>query len=242
MLNIIYCEFLKFKRSKFLLIIICTFSIFSSICLSTQIRENNSFIWENYLGNTFILNNMFLFISIFTLITAYTFIEEYKNKTLYNLFTYPMSRIKIFMAKLIVILLIIVGSELISYLICILLGLIFIDSPLTLNTFTMYLKSLFLSTISNFCLIPIIATLCILSKNIIIPIIFGLSVCILNPITLTFKYNIFFPFSIPLLVSNYNIINLKFHISFTYIIVVLTITFLLGLILSITMFTNQDID
>lgn len=107
MLNLIKLELRKFKiKGNILASVICTICILGLICMIyfIELSEGN-ITFENYemafrIINTFI-NATFIVFAGF-LISKFI-IEEYKNKTINLLFTYPINRKKIIISKVIII-------------------------------------------------------------------------------------------------------------------------------------------
>ena len=117
MFDLIKLEFKKYKLQRYILAaIICIVAIMASMT-SDFVKDSNRAIDT---GNT-MLRNLRMSIMIVTItfiifsavLTAKIMISEYKNKTILVMFTYPISRRKIIISKM----LIVVGFTMISILI-----------------------------------------------------------------------------------------------------------------------------
>jgi len=111
---------------------------------------------------------------IFALVTAYVLSREYSERTINQLFTYPVSRVRIFTAKLGVIFTITVVASLLSCISAIFMGLakaLAGDIPfdLILSGIVMNLSTCLFA----FGTIPVAAAVSIVSKNVIAPMVLG---------------------------------------------------------------------
>lgn len=103
MISLIKMEFLKLKRKNKVLAIIIT-CLAASATLIPMIYLNKS-IKSWYEFNNIALQLINLIANIFLgIITGELYMDEYKNKTINVMFTYPISRTKIYFSKLCIIL------------------------------------------------------------------------------------------------------------------------------------------
>ena len=107
MINLIRLELKKFKiKGNILALIICSICILGIVCLiSFTERTKGNIVFDNYemafkmIGS--LVNSTFI---VFAGVLISKFIiEEYKSKTINLLFTYPISRKKIMMSKVLII-------------------------------------------------------------------------------------------------------------------------------------------
>jgi ABC-2 type transport system permease protein/bacitracin transport system permease protein len=149
--------------------------------------------FESYASNTEMVNLLILYTILFSLITGYVFSREHEEKTSNILYSYPMTRIKIFMAKLITIDILILCVYLIE-LISIYLGYYFLYKKLPESTFIVnhIIQSIY-SLIFQYLLIPIPILITNISRNIMAPVVYGIIVDILKG-TIANEY---FPFFAP---------------------------------------------
>lgn len=110
MLNLIYCELLKLKRSKMLLLSIS--GVFATPCMMLaealqkhfkypKVTFTLSEVYDNSLLYIMALINLMIFIAI----TAYLFSREYTENTLKTILTIPIIRTKFIFAKFCILLL-----------------------------------------------------------------------------------------------------------------------------------------
>ena len=117
---------------------------------------------------------MFLAPFLFAVVAGYIFSKEYGDRTINQLFTYPVSRTRIFTVKLLVIFTMIVMTFVLACFSVIVLGALKvfageIPSELFLHGLTMNAIACALS----FCTIPVAAAVTIVGKNIVPPTVLG---------------------------------------------------------------------
>lgn len=180
MYNVIYCEFLKIKKSHFYLSLILIVSI-SPIGLTLLAPKGNSL--RNGVNYIFLIEKAsfnFLTIPLSTLIAAYIFTREFSFKTMSNLFCYPASKLKIFFSKLVFIALLIAGLIFFQLFLALLLGSLFNHAELTSNLLLVYLKLNLYHILCLYAILPIAILIALLCKNSIVPFIYSVIVCICN--------------------------------------------------------------
>ena len=121
MLNLIYCELLKLKRSKMLPLSILG-SLATPIMMLFEALQTHfehpekiftlSDIYENSLLYVMLLMNMLVYVAI----TSYLFSREYTEKTLKTILPVPVSRNKLVAVKFITLLIWIIMLSLVSWL------------------------------------------------------------------------------------------------------------------------------
>lgn len=174
MINVIYSEFLKLKKSSYMLLILAsalTMPIIMNIAILIVQDKNRTF--DSYAYNIEQISCLLIYGIVFCIISGYVFSREYSHKTASTLYSYPCSRIKIFIGKLFVI----YATISLIYLIqCIaiyigyykLFG--FIEREALIND----IKANLCSLLCQMMIIPIPILLAIFKKNIIIPVAYGI--------------------------------------------------------------------
>lgn len=180
MCNVIYCEFLKIKKSHFYLSLILVVSILP-IGLTFFVNKSNFLrCGLNYIFYVEQLSFKFLTIPLSTLIASYIFTREFSLKTMSNLFCYPASKIKIFFSKLVLADLLTAGIILFQLFLVFLLGSLFNHARLTNNILLVYLKLNLYHISCLYAILPIAILIALLCKNSIVPFIYSTIVCICN--------------------------------------------------------------
>ncbi|OOM16395.1 ABC transporter permease [Clostridium saccharobutylicum] len=251
MFNIIYSEFIKLKKSYILIIALISAILMPGIQIINDIENDYTTIPLNDRGRFFQrdvvdidrISILMIYIIIFCLISAYVFSREYTDKTANILYTYPISKERIFVGKFITIYMIIIFVYLIQ-IITTYLGLYvvwgklppiqFIIKDIKINIYSMLLQ---------FLLLPIPVLIANLTKNIIFPIIYGLLATIIVGLLLGSGakiYSQFCPLTLPALPFYY------YHngdpIDFVITIGSAIITFVLFMFLCIYQYRKADIE
>ena len=167
MFSIYRSEFLKLKRTKIYLAVLSLAVLGNLIAVLFSGDTKNAFYQHGSILT-------FLTPFIFAFITGYVFSKEYIDRVINQLFTYPVSRIRIFIAKLLAIYSMIVIMFVLSCLILIVAG--------TANafageiTFELLLRGITMNLIAcglSFGTIPVAAAVSIVGKNIIPSMVLG---------------------------------------------------------------------
>ena len=105
MINIIYSEFIKLKKSYILVIALLSGVLMPGVIFSADVANHRNElvslterVWflENRIRDVERTSALFVYIIIFSLIAAYIFSREYTDKTANILYAYPVGRIRIF--------------------------------------------------------------------------------------------------------------------------------------------------
>lgn len=178
MRNIICSEFIKLKKS-FIIPLVVIGGIFlpamyfgSNLNMDYDtIRRSTSAI--DILSNINIMQIQFLNTVLFSLIGGFIFSREYSDKTADVLYSYPISRMKIYIGKAIVVFTLII----LVYILNVSSSLITIGTSLGLDEVRKVVflecKTCIISALLQVLIIPIPMLIGIISKNIIMPVIYG---------------------------------------------------------------------
>ncbi|MCL1896401.1 MAG: ABC transporter permease [Clostridiales bacterium] len=121
-------------------------------------------------GNLITISSPF----IFALVTAYILTREYRDRTINQLFTYPVSRIRIFAAKLGVVFTITAVASLLSCVSAVLLGCAkALAGDIPFDQVTQGIGMNLSVCVLSFGTIPLAAAFSIVSKNVIPPMVLG---------------------------------------------------------------------
>ena len=241
MINILYSEILKLKKSYFLLIILAGGLAVPLLLFFGWLLQGQTVAWDRYAANSEIMMFIMLCPILFSLVSAYVFSREFTDKTANILYSYPVHKIEIFLGKLLVIFMVITVIYIIHFAALFGGGLILNHEPLTRKILLAHGKIHLYSMIFQFALIPIgifIASLC---RNIMLPIICGTLVTLTNMFLLSgnkFKYS---PFMMPFMpLANYTD-KLKYFVT-TQTIFMAVVVFVVGFIACSIYYLKTDID
>lgn len=181
MFNIIYSEFLKLKKSYLFTTAVIASVFLPSIAFIVSLSNDYSDI-TSVLKYTFIKDyranievNCFCFLHtvLFSLIAGYIFSREFADKTDNVIYTYPISRTKIFIGKLITLYIIISFIYVVQFL-AMYLSLCIAWHEFPSNNFIITdMKVNVYSLLMQFILMPIPILIANITKNIIFPVVYG---------------------------------------------------------------------
>ncbi len=180
MLNIIYSEILKLKKTNCILMVLITSLLMVIIMnIAIFITNDKKRTFESYAYNIGQVNSTMVFLMIFCIMAAYVFVREDNDKTSSTLYSYPFSRIKIFLGKLFVIYLMITAVYFIQ---CISTYLSYykLFGNLEKDQIMLNIKVNAYAMLFQMSSIPIVIFIGNLKRNIIIPIGYEILVVIIN--------------------------------------------------------------
>ncbi|ENK0837724.1 ABC transporter permease [Clostridium botulinum] len=169
MLNIVICELKKFKRIWIPLIIGVFLVIqFSSVTLNTAGMKNADDLFTMVNLTVF----SYGFLAAINMLIAYMFMWEFNNNTMLLMLTYKHKRWKVFVAKIISAILISLLLYIIEFLMLTLMNYISFRDTLTTAVMIKHLMITLKAFFFQMLMITVTASLAIVSKKIIVPIIY----------------------------------------------------------------------
>lgn len=228
MLNVIYSELLKLKKSSVIFLVLIgglTSPLILDISILVLHQKNRTF--ESYIYNTEGLSYMFVYGILFTIIAGYIFAREYANRTASSLYSYSCNRTKIFVGKLIVIYLLMFITCIIQC-ISVYAGYYKLFGNLNIDLVLRDLKINIQALLFQMALIPIPIFLANLKKTITLPIIYGVFTLCIQAMTsgsdsIYSKYNPFLG-SLYLFENTYNMKSNDVHFMAVISFVIFTLT------------------
>lgn len=180
MYNAIYCEFLKLKKSYFFLIIMF-FILFLPVSLYLGwLAQGQTVYWNRFVSQVEQMNFLLINIPMYTLIAAFIYTREFSCNTAQNTFSYPIGRTKIFLSKLIVIVVVTFCIVISQTLLTFLLGTFLPHQELTKEILVGHLKINLYGLLYQYAILPMAIFVALVSRNIIMPIIYGGLITIVN--------------------------------------------------------------
>lgn len=180
MVNLLYCELLKLKRSKMLLISFLGALVTPVMMIASAVKMHYSrpdiIITLANLYDDCSLYTMLLFgVIVYVVIAAYLFSREYTEKTLKTILTVPVSKLTFIISKFIMLFLWIIVLTLISwvsmFILATLYKAIFGLSEFSIAVAIKYLGEMLLGGILMFLTISPFAFLAVWTKGLVVPII-----------------------------------------------------------------------
>ncbi len=247
MRDILYCEWLKLKRSKMVFIgvsgslIVPLLVLFSSVQRYLKNPENTIDLFGLY--DSAIMFLMLLFGPlVMSVIAVYLINREYSEKTLKTVFAVPVSRIRFLAGKFLMLLMLVMLFMLMSWLHILVLAIIcslFLETyQITVISAAFFLIRMLSGGILLYMTITPVIFLGIQSKSFIIPLMAAIVTCLLNVILSNSSIAGFFPWSASYLLANKRSGNFGCPPSVSLIIIVSV--FFLSVAGSIRSFMKQE--
>ncbi|AZH31737.1 ABC transporter permease [Paenibacillus sp. M-152] len=235
----IRAELIKLKGSKVLLL---SFIILLAVVL---LEFALSAVFYRYSidkrGWTYYFEGIVLFVNVaagfisYYILTGYIFAREYQENTHLFMFTTPVTRVKFYFSKLTVVYGFIIVSLFFVLFLSALLGMCITDRPLTMAIWVYQIQVFAKMCVMHVMLIPIASFFAIRWKSIMVVV---LVVC--TAIFLNFIYKSeWYPWIVPYLLSP-NEGSAIIHVNTLIAWLSLSLTFLLGLFLSIWTYQRKD--
>lgn len=179
MLDGLYCEYLKLKRTGYYAcIILISFTCLYFVTGNKQLLT--SLNWYGYFSHY--ENGAFsiFYTMIIPNLVAYIFVREFSCKTASIEFSYPKGRFGILINKFITSILVVVVIYIIGYLSIVLSGAIILKDPLTVEPLINHFKIFLISFTFQVALIPLTAIVALIGKSMIISFVYSMILIIGN--------------------------------------------------------------
>ncbi|KNF08276.1 ABC-2 family transporter protein [Gottschalkia purinilytica] len=251
MINLIYSEILKLKRLHLTILLVIT-AMLNTIFLSDGmgIFYGQSIKLEKYLYQVEFISFALIFSLLFINICSYIFSREFTDGTVNTLYTYPFSKYKVFVGKIITMSLIISIVYIVQFIIMFILIALFSNDTITKEILRYHINVNLFSLIFQIVLIPISAFLGLVSKNLVIPFIYSIIVSVLN-IYLQVKLPENLIYYIPTLFPTLNVLktealhnnvlsNIISGIFPIYTLIIAIFTFILSMTMCLIYLHNSD--
>jgi hypothetical protein len=203
--------------------------------------ENSQVSW-NALATTSLNCMNLLALLLVAVFTGYVFIGEYHENTASILFTYPVSKLKIYVVKYFVVLLLVIILYMIFFLSTMFFGFTNMGSFPTMGFLLKFIKLTFLMSVVNFVLVPITALISMIIKGIGTYILVGMGHFLVYISFINSDYSLYIPTCLPAkLVSNFFISEYISKADFRGIIVVCSVTFLSTFFVGAVYYAKSDV-
>lgn len=173
-ITVVKLELMKWKRSRILISAFVGAFVAPFITLmSTYLKISNQgfqVTWIDIIALSMQVNHLFVFPLTFSALAAFIFVQEYHTGSVINLYTLPVSRKSIILSKTVTLFIIIMGLNLVSHLLTILTGAVFLDVG-RWAAFIYYLPLALKTGFMQFFLMPIIICIGIWTRHFVPPLI-----------------------------------------------------------------------
>jgi bacitracin transport system permease protein len=183
MITMIRLEMLKWKRSRILLLSLLAAGIGPlAAWLSASMKASNMHVavtWYDIFSLSLQVSHLLVLPILFGALAAYIFVQEFQGGAFVNLYTLPVSRITVAVAKLATIFVVLMGLNLVSFLLTSVIGLA-VAGPPSADVFVRMLSLAASTGLMAFMLVPIPMFIGIWTRHFIPPVVAASSFTLLN--------------------------------------------------------------
>lgn len=243
MVNLIYTELLKLKRSKMFFVSIIGSAAAPFMCFimffTTKTRKPHIPI---QFSEVFSETNMFIMLLIgamlYGVITSYLFNREYTEDTLKNLLTIPVSRTGIIISKLVLLLFWILALTVFAWILTIVLGFIGQFEGLNAGLLIESLKKYIIGGSFLFLLSTPVIFVTLIFKNYVPTIVFTIIITMINVLIVQSEYSALYPWSAVFVIAHDSFFT-EYPPVYSYISILATSA--MGFIATVIFFRKTDI-
>ncbi|MBU3215215.1 ABC transporter permease [Clostridium estertheticum] len=253
MFNLVYCEFLKLKKSHLFLALAIIILIPPILLYIKYHAEYNLIIWDTYLLQEEIISASLINLPMYIFISSYIYTREFSYSTAQTLFSYSTSRTKIFISKFLTIVIMTSCIMILQLLFAVLAGALLPHEVLTNGIILDHLKMNLYILVAQYAILPSAIFIAQVSRNIILPMVYGGIITTFNMCVPQLKVGIieYLPFTYPIQIMNNSfktniyrqdimIINNSIPLSSVSIVLAIS-TFIIGITMCITYYLKTDI-
>jgi bacitracin transport system permease protein len=248
LVNLIYCELLKLKRSKMLLISFLGALVTPIMMIVDGIRTHYAHpeivntladLYDSCLFYTMIIFGLL----VYTVIAAYLFSREYSEKTLKTVLTVPVPKLSLIASKFNMLFIWIIALTLVSWVSTFILAatynVIFGIAEFSMTVALRYLGKMLLGGVLMFLTLSPFAFLAEWTKGIVVPVIVAATVLMGNAALSNEALGALFPWTATLLLINGKITGIGYLNTFA--ISLIALVSILGFLASVIYFQKEDI-
>lgn len=200
MADLLYCELLKLKRSKILLISILGAFVTPFMVLVGVIKEkinnpNTIITYADMFEKSSLYILMLFGLVVYTVIAAYLFSREYTENTLKTILIVPVSKISFILGKFLMLLLWILVLTLISWLSTLIFAVLSNAADFSLIVFVKYFTEYFTGALLLYLTLTPFVYIAIWNKGLVAPIITATAFAMFNVALFNESLAVFFPWS-----------------------------------------------
>ncbi|AEY67049.1 ABC transporter permease [Clostridium sp. BNL1100] len=239
-LNLIYTELIKYKRTPIFWMIAIGGFLTAGTAMLLVTSQKSVVTWDSFAAAG--LNGINLVaLFIIAVITGYVISGEYQQSTIGILFTYPVSKIKLFTSKQAVMLIFSICLY-ISFLVsAFLFGIVFIGVP-EWKLILKLIRLIFILAGLNFVLVPLTSFICLLVKSVGTSIFTGMGYFISYMCFINIKNSLFIPTCTPnRLVDNYFVTESICRGDVRGILAVSAAVFVTSVLISAVYYSRHDV-
>jgi len=244
LVDLLYTELLKLKRSKMFLLsilgaVVAPFMVVVSTYIQIKTKESAlsvPFAELFYETNLYVV--LLIGVPLYGVVTAYLFNREYAEDTLKNLLTIPVSRTSILLSKMLLLFMWIMLLTLVAWGLTLLLGLLGQFQGLSTSLLVKSIKQFLIAGAFLFILSTPIILITIVLKNYVPTIILAISITLVNVMSFNSEHRGLIPWTAAFDIANDTLFP-TYPAEYSYLVI--TATSIIGFIATIVYFRKADI-
>ncbi|MBP3966608.1 ABC transporter permease [Paenibacillus lignilyticus] len=198
MLNLIACEWLKWRNSRMLWLVLLGALLPGALGFFIQLNNSGAFEWGNLFENNLFILTMLMCPALFALLGGYLFAREFQERTVNNLLTGPHSRNQVLTAKFIIAIPVLFSVILLSFLLTFGTGFLFTSEMPTLAVIGEAVGKYGLLFVLEYALLPIAAAVALLWRSYIPAMGLGVFAVVSELTIMQSRFIMYYPWSVPL--------------------------------------------
>lgn len=244
MFALLYCEFLKLKRSKMFLIsvlgaMVAPIMVFAGL-IKAKITEPDKIItYLDMLEQTNLYVLLLFGVIVYGVIAAFLFSREYTENTLKLVLTVPVSKGAFLITKLLMLFLWMMILTAVAWVSTLVLSIVGNAAEFNVNVIIQSLEEFFLGAFLLYFTMSPFVFLTLWHKNLVSPIIAAATVVLGNVALANQDLAVLFPWTSPYLIASGDIA--KYHYSIETALVIIFAVSFIGFFASFIYFKKQDV-
>lgn len=244
MANLLYCEFLKLKRSKMFFIsvlgaMVAPVMVFAGLIKAKITEPNKVITYWDMLEQTNLYVLLLFGVIVYGVIAAYLFSREYTENTLKSVLTIPISKGAFLTSKFLMLFAWIMILTTVAWVSTLFLSIVGNAAEFSFDVIIQSLKEYFLGAFLLYFTMSPFVFITLWLKNLVTPIIATATVVLGNVALANEDLAVLFPWTSPYLIASGDIEKYKYSIEIA--IAIIFIIFFIGVFTSFIYFKKQDI-
>lgn len=240
MLDLIACEWLKWRRSRMLWLILLGALLPAVLNFFVEVHNSSdaAFQWKGYFGDNLMMMMMLMCPALYALLIGYLFAREFQERTVNNMLTGPYSRNLVLAAKFVIAIPVLGSVLLLAFLLTFGSAFVFTSDLPSASVFWHALGKYGLLLLIEYALVPIAAAVALLWRSYIPAMGLGVFAVISELTIMQSKYIMYYPWSAPLnLLDTMN----EHYKSTSTGVITMAVTFIVPLLFIVTYFRRADV-
>lgn len=244
MVNLLYCEFLKLKRSKMFFIsilgaMVAPVMVFAGL-IKAKITEPDKIItYSDMLEQTNLYVLLLFGVIVYGVIAAYLFSREYTENTLKSVLTIPISKEAFLTAKFLMLFVWMMILTAVAWASTFLLSIVGNAAQFSVAVIMQSIKEYFLGAFLLYFTMSPFVFITLWLKNLVTPIIATATVVLGNVALANEDLGVLFPWTSSYLIASGDIEKYKYSTEIA--IIIIFVVFFIGIFTSFVYFKKQDI-